>query len=210
VSYKNLEQQQKAEAAAKLENSKRVTRAYVYRKWPTVLPCDANDRRITDIIDRWTGNNPDVLHTPQIFEEAIAENPAELDSLAHQSEYVTRRQLTDSIIEILRAKGKGHDEFTLKSERTRLKTFTIEALRSRLADLQSKAHMATQSMETLKQIVVDARPNTGFAALPRQLFENGQTVTVNAAYIRALDTFSLKRMCRVYSTEAVNQRLAEG
>jgi hypothetical protein len=208
--YKNLEQQQQAVEAAQYENAKRQTRIQVYQKYLRVFPCEANDRFISAICDRWLDGNPDVLHSLQVFEEAIAENPAEYNSLAKQTEDVMRHQLTDSIIELLATKGKAHDDFTLKSERTRLKTLTIPMLRARLADLQTKAHMAGQSMQQLKQVVADARPVPGFPTLPRQLFENGATVTVDASYLKALDPYSLKRMCRIYSSDAVNQRLAEG
>jgi len=210
MSYKNLDQREKMLEAAEYENAKRLVRVQVYQKYLSVVPCDANDTRVSDICDRWLDGNPDVLHSLQIFEEAIAQNPAEYNSLAKQTEDVMRRQLTDSIIELLATKGKAHDEFSLKSERTRLKPFTIPMLRARLADLQTKAHMAGQSMQQLKQVVADARPVLGHPTLPRQLFENGQTVTVNAAYLKALDSYSLKRMCRIYSSDAVNQRLAEG
>jgi hypothetical protein len=210
MSYKNLEQQQQALEAAKYENAKHQTRIHVYQKYLRVLPCEANDRLISEIIDRWLGGNSDVLHSLTIFEEAIAQNPTDFNSLAKQIESVTCEQLIDQIIDLLATKGKAHDDFTLKSERTRLKSFTIPALRARLADLQRGAHMAGQSVQQLKQLVADARPVPGYPALPRQLFENGQTVSVNAAYLKALDTYSLKRLCRIYSTEAVNQRLAEG
>jgi hypothetical protein len=210
MSYKNLEQQQQALEAAKYENAKRLTRVHVYQKYQRVVPCDANDKRISDICNRWLGGNPDVLHSLAIFEEACAANPTEFNSLAKQLETITCEQLIDQIIGLLATKGKAHDDFTLKSERTRLKTFTIPMLRARLADLQTKAHMAGQSMQQLKQVVADARPAPGYPTLPRQLFENGATVDVNARYLRGLDAFSLKRLCRIYSTEAVNQRLAEG
>jgi hypothetical protein len=82
--------------------------------------------------------------------------------------------------------------------------------RARLADLQTKARMAGTSVQALKQMVANSRPVPGYPMLPRQLFENGATVTVDARYLRALDAYSLKRLCRIYSTEAVNQRLTEG
>lgn len=210
MSYKNLEQAEAAVAAAKYENAKQQTRIQVYQKYERVLPCDANDRRISDIVDRWTGNNPDVLHSLFLFEEACAANPTEFNSLAKDSENNISAGLTNQIIDLLAAHGKGHDQWSLNQERTRLKTFTIPMLRARLSDLQTKAHMAGQSMQQLKQVVADARPVPGYPTLPRQLFENGATVTVDANYIRHLDAYSLKRMCRIYSTEAVNQRLAEG
>ncbi len=216
MSYKNLGQQQHAVEAAKYENAKRQTRIEVYRtygnphKGGVVLICDANDKRISDIVDRWLDYNPDVLHSLELFEQAIAANPTDFNSLAKDSEGNVREQLIDQIIGLLATKGKAHDDFTLRSERTRLKTFSIPGLRQRLSDLQRAAHMAGQSVQQLKQLVADARPAPGFPALPRQLFENGQTVTVNAAYLRALDLYSLRRMCRIYSLDAVNQRLAEG
>jgi hypothetical protein len=210
MSYKNLEQQQQAVEAAKYENAKRLTRVHVYQKYQRVVPCDANDKRISDICNRWLGGNSDVLHSLGIFEEACAANPTEYNSLAKQVESVTCEQLINQIIGLLATKGKAHDDFTLRSERTRLKTFTIPMLRARLVDLQTKAHMAGQSMQQLKQVVADARPVRGFPMLPKQLFENGVTRNVDASYLKALDLYNLRRMCRIYSLDAVNQRIAEG
>ena len=206
----NIFDQQRRLAAAKLENSKRETRMYVYRKWERVLPCEANDRQITAIVDHWIGYDQDVLHTPELFEAAIAENPTDWNSLAKDSSKNIAEQLTDEIIDLLATKGKAHDDFTLKSERVRLGTFTIHALRQRLSDLQRAANLAEKPVQQLKQLVVDARPVPGFPALPRQVFEDGVYRAVNASYLKALEPYALKRMCRIYSTEAVNQRLAEG
>jgi len=209
MGYKNSEQTEAAVAAAKYENAKRLTRIHVYQKYLRVVPCEANDRRISDICSRWLGGNPDVMHSLAIFEEAIAENPTEYNSLAKQIEDKTIQQLIDQIIGMLAAHGKGHDEWSLNQERVRLTTFSIPMLRKRLEDLQRGAHMAGQSIQQLKQLVADARPAPGLPALPRQLYDNGQTVSVDANYIRHLDTYSLKRLCRIHGVRAVNQRLAE-
>jgi len=85
MGYKNLEQQQQAVEAAKYENAKRQTRLHVYQKYLRVVPCDANDKLISDICDRWLGGHTDVLHSLAIFEEAIAENPTEYNMLAKQT-----------------------------------------------------------------------------------------------------------------------------
>jgi hypothetical protein len=207
MSYKNLEQAEAAVAAAKYENAKRLTRIHVYQKYERVLPCDANDRRISDIIDRWTGN-PDVLHSLFIFEEACAANPTEFNSLAKDTEKNICADLTNQIISMLAAHGKAHDEWSLKQERTRLTTFTIPMLRARLADLQRGAHMAGQSVQQLKQMVADARPALGFPALPKTMWDGaaGKHVTVDSAYLRSRDAWELKRLLRLYG-EQVNQRL---
>jgi hypothetical protein len=99
-----------------------------------------------------------VLHSLTIFEEAIAHNPTEYNSLAKQTEEKTAEQLIEQIIDMLAAHGKGHDAFTSKQERTRLGRFTIPALRTRLADLQTKARMAGHSVTALKAFVADPCP----------------------------------------------------
>jgi len=214
MSFRNLEQAEAAVAAAAAENDKKLLILNVYRKWPTLVVCEANDKRILDIVDRWTDYSADVIPTLSLFEEAIAENPEEFNSLAHQSEDTTRRQLVDQIIQLLATKGKGHDEYTLKSERTRLKTFTIDALRTRLADLQRGAQLAGKSVETLKGIVAEAKvdrsPYPGYPTLPKSVW-NGQThVPVNSVFFRQLSSFEIKRYARLYSIEQVNARIAQG
>src|SRR5258706_5081846 len=168
MSYRSMEDQQRAVEAAKLENSKKETRLYVYRKWERVLPCEANDRRITDIVDRWLDHNQDILHTPALFEAAIAQNPTDFNSLAKDSAKNISEQLIDQIVGMLAAHGKAHDDFTLKSERTRLSTFTIMALRQRLEDLQRSALMASKSITELRQIVASGRPAQQVKVLPAE------------------------------------------
>jgi hypothetical protein len=213
MGYKNLEQQQQAVEAAQYENAKKQTRIQVYQKYLRLLPCDANDKFISEICDRWLGGNS-VLHSLAVFEEAIAENPTEFDALAKQPEAVTCEHLTDQILSMLAAHGKGHDDFTLKSERTRLSTFTIPALRARLADLQAKAHMAGQSVQQLKQLVSDARadrsPYPGFPTLPKSVWNGTTHAPLDAAAFRAMDAFEIRRYTRLYSVQQVNERIAQG
>lgn len=203
MSYKNLEQQQSAVEKMRADNAKEATRADVYRKYPAVKPCKANDKCITEICDRWLEGNPDVLHDLGVFEAAIQENPSEFDSLAKEAELEAREGLTDKIIETLSQYGKGHDAFSLKQERTRLKAFSVPMLRDRLADLQMKAHMAGQSVQTLKQIVADAhrddRKYPGFPDLDK---------SIGAAQIKAMSSEQLKKLVRHHSAEQVNARLA--
>ena len=203
MGYKNLEQQQSAVEKMRADNAKEATRADVYRKYPAVKPCKANDKCITEICDRWLEGSPDVLHDLGVFEAAIQENPSEFDSLAKEAELEAREGLTDKIIETLSQYGKGHDAFSLKQERTRLKAFSVPMLRDRLADLQSKARMASLSTSQLKQIVADARKDTrrfpGFPDLD---------TSVTAAQIKAMPSAELRKTVRMFSAEQVNARLA--
>jgi hypothetical protein len=198
MSYKNLEQQQQAVEAAKYENAKRQTRVHVYQRYLRVLPCGANDKFISEIVDRWLGGNH-VLHSLAIFEAAIAQNPSEYDSLAKQPEAKTREQLIDQIIDMLAAKGKGHDAFTLKQERTRLQTFTIPALRARLEDLQMKAKMAATDVATLKNFVAESRrPAPQAKVLPAEYTRER---------IHAMPSHEIRKLIRDWTASVVNERL---
>ena len=199
MGYKNLEQQQQALEAAKYENAKRQTRLHVYQKYLRVLPCDANDKFISEICDRWLVGNPDVLHSLIIFEEAIAQNPSQYNSLAKQPEAKTCEQLIDQIIDMLAAHGKGHDAFTLKQERTRLSTFSIASLRARLADLQMKAEMAATDVVTLKNLVAESRrPAPQAKVLPAEYPRER---------IRSMPPDAIRKLVREYGTSVVNDRL---
>jgi hypothetical protein len=219
MSYKCMAAQEKAVEAAKYENSKKTARLAVYQKYGTprgnfggVVPSDANNRMISDIINRFVDYNDQVLHSLELFEAAIEANPAEFNCLHKKSEKDIRADLVEEIIELLRTRGKAHSEFSLKSERTRLTTFTIPMLYQRLEDLRRAAGLASQSIQTLKQIVADGRPDQSqWPQLPRQMWDSaaGRHVDVNREYLKGLDAFSLKRMLRLYGPQ-VNQRLAEG
>jgi hypothetical protein len=52
---------------------------------------------------------------------------------------------------------------------------------------------------------------TGYPDLPQEMVPAGKVraVTVDAAYIRGLSPFELRRLCRVYSVQQVNNRLAQ-
>ena len=209
--FRTQEDQQAAINAARYENAKNEMLNAAYAANPLWVHCMASDKQIFEIFTMFAGH--DAMPSYELFRLALDENPTAIQMLAQQSEAVTRRQLTESILSLIASKNQGRDgkfdSFSLKAEENRLKHFSIEALRQKLSDIKVKQRMSTTPVSVLKQMVADARPAPGYPMLPKQLFENGRTVTVNALYLKALDPYTLKRMCRIYSTEAVNQRLAE-
>lgn len=207
-SFKNAEAAERAVQAARVERAKTETRTAVYNAHQDFVRCMANDKAIIDLIEQWTDYDSFVLPSAELFELALAENPD--FSFVRQSEAVTRAQLTKQIIALLEAHGKGHDIFTLTNEKKRLATFTIPALRSRLEDLQRAARMARQPVAELRQVVVDARPNYGFPALPKTVWDGSKHVPLDASAFRSMSTFDLKRYCRIYGDAVVNQRIAQG
>jgi hypothetical protein len=217
MGYKSVEQQQAAVEAAKYENAKKQARLDVYRKYANsvkggvILVCEANDKRISDIIDRYIDRNPDILHTLDLFDAAIATNPTEYNSLAKNSEVAVREQLVDQIIDMLAAHGKGHNDFTLRSEQTRLRTFSIPQLRQRLADLQTKHNMAGQSVQQLKSLVADSRPaasSDGYPELPSHIWDGTKHVRVDAEYLNGLiktDLWQFKRLVKLYGSAKIDR-----
>jgi hypothetical protein len=212
MSFRTQEDQRRAVEAAALEKAKRETVAAVYQKFPLLVRCMANDQHIIGIVTRFAG--PDALPSLDLFLSALDENPDELRSLAQQSEAITRRQLTAQIIDLLAAKGKGHDSFTLAQEQKRLALLSVPALRARLADLQVKAKMASVDVGSLKAYVAeerrDKREFPGYPELPKSVWNGTTHVPVNAAFFKSLDGYEIRRYTRLYSVEQVNQRIQKG
>ncbi len=209
MSFRNAVQQQAAVAAAQMENAKKQTVEAVYADHQDFVRCEANARAILAAIARWTGGSADVLPSKAVFDEALLENPEEINNFARQAIPVIHQQLVSEILTLLRAHSR-RDEFMLKSEEARMKSWSVDALRIRLSELKTKIRMTAEPVSALKEMVAASRPNTDFPALPRQVWssEQGKHVTVDSTYLKALDPFALRKFCRLYSTEAVNQRLA--
>src|SRR5438046_10467792 len=139
--FRTREDQDPAIQAAHYELEKKKTTEAVYAKFPLLVRCMANDKAIIELVHRFVG--PDVVPTAELFFTALDENPGAINSLSQQPEAITRSQFTAQSIGLLRAKGKGHDAFTLKQEEKRLAFLSISDLRIRLRDLQMKASMAS-------------------------------------------------------------------
>jgi hypothetical protein len=196
--FKTQEEHRWAAEAAGLEYAKRQTIAAVYQKFPLMTRCEANERMILELIKRWA-NWPDVIPSIELFLNALDENPEAINDFAQQPEVKIRQQLSEQIIDLLREKGKGHDEFTLKQEAKRHELLSLEELRARLADLQMKAKMAATPVTELKQFVADAhRPALQTKVLPAEYTRER---------IRSMPPDAIKRLVRDYTASVVNDRL---
>src|SRR5205814_312200 len=105
----------------------------------------------------------------------------------------------------------------LKAESNRLKHFSIEALRIRLAELKNKIRMVSQPVSELKKFVADAHRTTnefpGFATLPKSIWSSvqGRTITVDADYLNHLgkhDIHEFARLVKCYGSEQIDHRRA--
>lgn len=213
MSFKTQEDQAAAIQAAHLEIEKRKTIEAVYGKFPTFLRCEANDRAIIEIINRWAG--PDVAPTAELFVLALEENPDAISRMAASPEAKIRARLIEEILSALETGGRAHDAFSLKNEKARLQNFTTAALHARLAELKTKHQLAATPVPVLKALVADARRDTrkfpGYIDLPLTIVPRGevQAVRCDATYLLNLGRTNYpeyRRMCTIFGTEQITAR----
>jgi len=205
MSFKTYEQQQGAIAAAAEENAKKDCIAQVYAKFPLIVQCEAAAKMILEIIARFAGH--DVVPSLDLFLSALDENPDAMSMLATRSQKVTHRQLMEQIIDLLRAKGKGHDEFSLRNEQRKLTMMSVSDLRARLATLQANAKMAAAPLSEHYKALEDSRINYGSPQMPKEVYQDGKLISLDAATIRNMHPFEIKRLIRIYGSDQVNARL---
>jgi hypothetical protein len=210
MSFRNLDQQNAAIQAAAYEQAKRDTIAYAYQKHPTLILCDANNRMIIELVERWAGT--EVHPSPALFDSMLDENgPDALSMLARQPVERTKEQLIQEILTLLVSKNGGRDgkfdAFNLRSEEKRMASWSLDALRARLNEIRVKQRMAVQPVSDLKQIVRDARPDYNqWPQLPKTIWDGSKHVALDAAYIKRLDAWEIRRYQRIYGPQ-VNARL---
>ena len=202
MSFRNLEQQQAAIAAADLENAKKTLVAFVYQKFPALVQCEANSRMIVELVELWGG--PDIVPTPEAFLSMLDENgEAALSMLARQPVERTRQQIVAEILSLLASKNDGRDgkfnSFNLRSEEKRMESWSLDALRQRLAEIKTKQFLSSKSTSDLKKIVAEAsRPAPQVKVLPAEYTRER---------INAMPSHEIRRLIRDYTTSVVNDRL---
>jgi hypothetical protein len=211
MSFTNAAQQQEMIEAARMEQAKRDVIAAVYAdpQYEDFVRCEANDRAIIEISFRWT-QNPDVLPTKEIFDEAMRENPDEVKHFARRPTKQHRALIISEYLKLLAAHSR-QDSISLRSEERRLQHLPLSALRQKLDELKRRQGMSSMPVSALKQIVRDGRPDQNqFPQLPKTIWNGTSHVLLNAAAFRAMSAFDLKRYGRIYGTAAVNERIAQG
>jgi hypothetical protein len=208
------EQQQMLEAAA-LENAKKALVAFVYQKFPTVIVCEASSRMILELMERWA---PNVIPSPELFMSMLDENGKDaLSMLATQPVERTREQITEEILTLLASKNGGRDgkfdAFNLRSEEKRMASWSLDQLRSRLAEIRNRQRMAPMPVAALKQVVHEAHRDQsqfpGYSNLPPTMWDGSKHVKVDADYLNGLarqDIWAFKRLVRLYGSEQIDFR----
>jgi hypothetical protein len=215
----NRYQQQEMAEAARMEQAKRDCIAQAYEKYPTLVRCEANERAIIEMILAWT-QNPDVLPTIELFQSMLDENGEDaLSVLATQPVERHKQQIIQEILTLLASKNDGRDgkfdSHNLRSEEARMKSWSLDALRTRLNEIKTKQGMSAQPIATLKAFVHDAhtdrRPFPGWPTLPPQLVLPGSlhATNVTAEWLNILarnDIWQFKRLVKLYGSKQVDFR----
>jgi hypothetical protein len=199
----DLQAQEAREAQAQFDADNQRGLENVYREFKELIRCEANERLIADYCEPMSINLT-------AFQLAM-DNPAFRNSLAWASVDDQRKVLMDEIVKLLSAAGGGgFDVHALQAEKkNRLQWQSLNELIARRDSILREREIRKLSPDQRKQILVDARPNLHYPRLPRTIVPRGQVqaVPLDSAYIRRLDPESIRRLNRIYSVEAVNDRL---
>jgi hypothetical protein len=144
-----------------------------------------------------------------------------LESMIYGREHVptpeeTKAALVAKIVELTSAKDGMTYKLAVSGGREvkwsvhLLPTFSIEQLVELLDEWLRKKTLEAKPHSEVQQIAASNRPNYGYPQLPKQIVRPGtvRAVPLDAAYLRGLDTYELKKNIRLYGLEQVNSRLA--
>jgi hypothetical protein len=214
-SFTSAEQANRMAEAASFEQAKRAVVAYVYAKHPEVIQCEGSQRMILELLIRWAGS--DVYPTPALWESMLDENPDALKSLATQPLEKTKTQLIEDILLLLKSRNQGRDgkfdDWALRNEESRMKSWSIEALRTRLNEIRVKQRMSAQPVAVLKAVVADAHRDQGvdgYPRLPATMWssEQGKFIQVDANYLNGLartDIWQFKKLVKIYGSAQIDR-----
>jgi hypothetical protein len=156
------EQQDRAIEAAHFQQESARGLEQIFSAYPTLVRCDANKKLIQEYCREFMGD--EVAVSLDTFRNFLDLNPGAWKSLVHRDVEVTKQQIIEDILTLLASKNQGRDgrfdSFNLRSEAKRMESWSVDALRARLAEIRSKQSLASKSTSELKQIVSDARRPT--------------------------------------------------
>jgi len=201
------------EASEQRQRNVNLLREWLTHHHPDIPVCTAVENIFREYMDF-----EDPL-TVEDFEFALGNLGSMIGRQRIPSEAETKAALIDKIVELTSKDGKSAGTtFKLAVSGGRLlqwsipllATWSVPQLTELLNEIVRKRTLVTQSSSELHQIVESARPNYGYPQLPKQIVRPGtvRAVPLDAAYIRNLGVYDLKKLIRLYGGQQVNTRLA--
>ena len=209
--FRTMEQANAAVEAARMENAKKTCIAEVYQERQDFVRCEANSRAILSVIERWSGNNPDLVPTRELFNEVLLENPDEIKNFARQPLALVKEQVVEEYLQLLAAHSR-QDKYSLKQEENRLKHLSLEVCRQKLAELKSRQKMAQAPVSFLKTFVRENSPQYSQRPnLPTSMWSTaqGRTITIDADYLNHIgkhDKYEFARFVKFYGSAQIDSR----
>lgn len=196
-----------AENAAQYEKNLATYKAWIGRHMD-VVDCMANQKEFKEYLD-WADE-----FTPADLDFALGNmlNRVQLATQRIPTPEETKAALIEKIIERLQTTNNKHWQapHNVQIERAKMQFWSLEQLTARLDEIVRAQTLNALSPEERQKIVVEGRRYTGYPQLSKTVVRPGtvRAVPQDAAYLRSLDPFDLKRLCRLYGAEQVNARLA--
>jgi hypothetical protein len=124
----------------------------------------------------------------------------------------TKQILIAKILERLQSTNNRHweDAHNVQTERTKMSFWSLEQLTVRLDGIIRAQTLSAKPPVELKQIVESGRRYVGYPQLGKTVVPPGQVTAVpqDAAYLKSLDAWEIKKKIRLFGIEQINSRLA--
>jgi hypothetical protein len=207
------EDKQAAETALQYEKNKATYKVWL-QSHPEVTDCTANELMLQEYLD-WTddftaadldfalGNLAGRL---QLAIQRIP-TPAEVkNSLISKIGKLTGASAAGTTFKLAVDGGKRVVVWTT----AQLSQFSASQLTELLEELVRKQTLNAMSASELQKIVVEGRTYVGYPQLGKTVVRAGtiRAVVLDAAYLKSLDVWELKKYTRLYGVEQINARLA--
>jgi hypothetical protein len=184
-----------------------------YKNWlvnrPEIVDCVANQKAFESYMD-WSDE-----FTEADLDFAVSNMEGQLATQRLVTPEEVKAALVAKIVQLTGAKAETTYKLAVSGGREvkwsvkLLPTFSIEQLTELLDEWLRKKTLEAKPHEEIQQIVESGRPTYGFPQLPKQIVRPGtvRAVPLDAAYLRGLDTYELKKNIRLYGLEQVNARI---
>ncbi len=199
------EDKKAAADAALIQQSTSVYRKWLATKHPEIRDCEAVLSAFQRYMDFTDPLNEDD------FEFALGNNPSIRE---YGKQHVpTKAELIDDICELLRApdpsgRGGRYSSFNVESVRAKMQSWSLTQLQARKNEIIRAQALNEKSLSELKTMVHEAQPQFGFfPKLPRTFMDGMKAVPIDAAFLKRLPSWELKKYVRIYGP-AINARLA--
>jgi hypothetical protein len=199
------EDKKAAADAALIQQSTAVYRKWLATKHPKIRDCEAVVLAFQRYMDFTDPLNEDD------FEFALGNNPSIRE---YGKQHVpTKNELVEDICELLRApdpsgRGGRYSSFNVESVRAKMQSWSLTQLQARKDEIIRAQALNEKPLSELKTMVHDAQPQFGFPKLPRSFVDGMKAVPIDAAFLKRLPSWELKKYVRIYGEFAINVRLA--